>query len=82
MSPQDVGPSRAKKGFLDPHIVRTLAFWTTTACILVSAVACVLAIWEFTGTDVLWRTAATAAVIAAGTIVFSMMNGAFGEAGE
>jgi hypothetical protein len=33
----------------------------------VAVVACLLAIWEFTGTDILWRTVATCAVIGGGT---------------
>jgi hypothetical protein len=33
-----------------------------------------MAIWEFTGTDVLWRTVATCAVIAAGMMAFFVVN--------
>ena len=41
--------------------------------------AAILAIWEFTGTDVLWRTVATCAVIGAGTLIFAWINGLFGD---
>jgi hypothetical protein len=53
------------------------SFWITTACILVAVVACILAIWEFTGTDVLWRTVATCVVIGIGTVAFALTNSLF-----
>jgi hypothetical protein len=67
-------PRKSKKGFINPTGVRKIAFWTTSACILVAVVACLLAIWQFTGTDVLWRTVATCAVIAAGMMAFYVIN--------
>jgi hypothetical protein len=73
-----VEPSKpTRRGYLNPAVVVRLAFWTTTLCILVAVVASVLAIWEYTGTDVLWRTVATCAVIGAGTLTFSWINGLF-----
>jgi hypothetical protein len=65
------------QGYLNHATVVRFAFWTTTACILVAVVTSVLAIWEFTGTDTLWRTVATCAVIGAGTLTFSVINGLF-----
>jgi hypothetical protein len=62
-------------------MVRTVSFWTTAICIIVAVMASLLAIWQFTGTDVLWRTVATCAVIGAGTVAFSLLNGLFGERG-
>lgn len=75
MSAESGRPKR--HGYLNHALVVRLAFWTTTACILVAVVAAVLAIWEFTGTDALWRTVATCAVIGAGTLTFSWINGRF-----
>ena len=63
-------------------MVRALSFWMTTMCVLVAVVASLLAIWEFTGTDVLWRTVATCAVIGGGTMAFSLVNGLFGGGDE
>lgn len=60
-------------------MVRTISFWTTSACILVAVVASLLAIWNFTGTDILWRTVATCAVIGAGTVAFYWVNVLFGK---
>lgn len=72
------GPS-TRRGFLNPQMVRRLSFWTTSGCLLVAVVACLLAIWEFTGTDLLWRTVATCAVIGGGTVAFSWINALFGD---
>lgn len=47
-------------------------------CVLVAVVASILAIWNFSGTDVLWRTVASCAVIGSGTMAFSLVNGLFG----
>ena len=63
-----------KRGFVKPTAVRKIAFWTTSICILVAVIACLLAIWKFTGTDVLWRTVATCAVIAFGMMAFYVIN--------
>jgi hypothetical protein len=66
-----------RRGYLNRALVVSFSFWMTTVCILVAVVASVLAIWEFTGTDALWRTVATCAVIGAGTLAFSWINGLF-----
>ena len=71
--------SRTKRGFLNPHVVHALAFWIITLCIVVAVVAAILAIWEFTKTDVLWRTVATCVVIGTGTLLFAWVNGLFGD---
>jgi hypothetical protein len=62
------------RGYLNPTLVRSIAFWITSACILIAVVASLLAIWQFTGTDVLWRTVATCIVVAGGTIAFAFLN--------
>ena len=73
-----VEPGKSKRqGYLNRAVVVSFAFWTTTVCIFVAVVASVLAIWQFTGTDALWRTVATCAVIGAGTLTFSWINGLF-----
>ena len=68
-----------KRGYLDPQIVRGFSFWTTSVCIVVAVAASLLAIWEFTGTDILWRTVATCAVIGGGTVAVSWINTLFGS---
>gem|GEM_PF-420865 len=71
-----------KRGFLNPRIVTKISFWTTSACILVAMVACLLAIWNFAGTDVLWRTVATCAVVGGGMIAFYVINSIFDRPSE
>ena len=65
------------RGFLNPARVVVLSFWITAACILVAVVASILAIWQFTGTDALWRTVATCVVVGVGTLAFSWVNSLF-----
>ena len=73
-------PQRKKRrGFLDPEFVRSASFWITSACILVAVLAALLAIWQFAGTDILWRTVATCAVIGIGTVAFYWVNVLFGK---
>jgi hypothetical protein len=43
----------------------------------VAVVASLLAIWNFAGTDVLWRTVATCAVVGAGMVAFYVINTIF-----
>jgi uncharacterized membrane protein YwaF len=77
----ELGVMARSRGFLNPKRVTLFSFWTTAICILVAVVASILAIWEFTGTDALWRTVATCVVIGVGTLAFSWVNTMFGEAG-
>jgi hypothetical protein len=71
-----------KRGYLNPKRVVAIAFWTVTSCLLVAVVASLLAIWQFTGTDVLWRTVATCVVVGAGTMAFAWVNVMFGLESE
>jgi hypothetical protein len=80
MSDSQQGPSR--RGYLNSSLVRSISFWITSACILVAVLASLLAIWNFAGTDILWRTVATCAVIGGGTVAFYWMNVLFGGASE
>jgi membrane protein YdbS with pleckstrin-like domain len=65
------------RGYLNPSLVRSVAFWITSTCILIAVLASLLAIWRFTGTDVLWRTVATCIVVAGGTVAFAFVNSLF-----
>lgn len=76
---QNTERHQRRHGFLNAQMVRALAFWTTSVCMLVAVLACLLAIWQFTGTDVLWRTVATCAVVGGGTIAFFWINTLFGD---
>ena len=62
------------RGFLNPRVVRGITFVITLVCIVVAVVAALLAIWEFSGTDTMWRTVASCAVIGGGAVLLSMLN--------
>ena len=77
------GQRRLKtRGFLNPRRVTSFSFWITTICLFIAVGASILAIWEFTGTDALWRTVATCIVVGTGTLAFSWINSLFGVRGE
>ena len=80
---QPLGEAKGRRGlkthgFLNPRRVTSFSFWITTICIFIAVGASILAIWEFTGTDALWRTVATCTVIGVGTLAFSWINSLFG----
>jgi hypothetical protein len=70
------------RGFLNPRRVMSFSFWITAICLFIAVGASILAIWEFTGTDALWRTVATCIVVGAGTLAFSLINSLFGVRDE
>ena len=69
---------RSKKGFLNPKAVRSFTFFTITACVILSVIVSILAIWDFAKTDAFWRMIATFAVIASGSAIFAFINNIFG----
>ena len=73
---------QSRRGFLNPSLVRSISFWITSVCILVAVLASLLAIWKFAGTDILWRTVATCAVIGSGTVAFYWVNVLFGNTSD
>jgi hypothetical protein len=79
---EDSQQARKKRGYLDPRRVKSFSFWTTSACILVAVLASLLAIWNFAGTDILWRTVATCLVIGSGTVAFYWINVLFGKTSD
>lgn len=76
-------PARAvrkpSRGFFPPKVVRAIAFYTISLCIVASVVVCILAIWDFAKEDSLWRLIASFLVVAIGTALFAWVNGVFGE---
>lgn len=72
-------PKKAKRGFLSPDKVRASSFFTITICVVISVLSCILAIWDFTKDDTLWRTVATCVVIGGGMMAFGLINVFYGE---
>lgn len=73
------GPAKAGKGYLNPKLVRACTFYTISTCIGLSTITSILAIWEFTRQDTLWRTISTFAVITLGSAIFAVVNAWFGS---
>jgi hypothetical protein len=48
-------------------------------CIAISVIASILAIWDFTKTDALWRTVATCIVVSGGMVAFGVVNSLYGS---
>jgi hypothetical protein len=72
-------PATGRRGYLDHQRVVAVAFWVVSLSIGMAVLSAILAIWQFTGTDALWRTVATCAVIAGGVLAFTWLNTLLGE---
>ena len=68
-----------RKGFLNPRTIKLFSFMIITVCIVGSVFVSILAIWDFTKSDVWYRSLATLAVIAIGTAIFAVVNEKFGD---
>lgn len=66
------------KGFLNPKIVKTVAFILISFCLIGCIVLCVMAIWNLADRDTLWRMIATLGIIGLGTAIYAKVNGMFG----
>lgn len=73
---------RLARGYFNPAVVKAAAFFTIALCILAGVIVCILAIWDFTRTDTLWRFGSSFLVVAAGTLLFAFVNGIFGDRRE
>lgn len=62
------------KGVLNPKLVRNIAFAIITLSLVVCTVLCILAIWEFTKSDAVWRAIATFIVVSVATAIFTFVN--------
>lgn len=67
------------KGFFPPKVVKAVSFYIISLCIVASVLVSILAIWDFTKKDSLYRLIASFIVVAAGTALFAVVNGVFGE---
>lgn len=62
------------KGVINPALVRGIAFVVITLSLVVCTVLCILAIWQFTESDAVWRAIATFIVVSVATGVFTFVN--------
>ena len=70
--------TRRPKGLINPTKIKTVSFVVVTSCMIISVISCILAIWDFTKQDTLWRTVATSIVIAGGMMTFGIINTLYG----
>lgn len=73
---------KKERGFFPPKAVRAVSFYIISLCIVASVLVSILAIWDFTKKDSLWRLIASFLVVAAGTALFAFVNGIYGEERE
>lgn len=76
---ENIPTTPGRSGYLNSRVVKGFSFWTITVCIVISVMTSIMAIWDYAGTDVLWRTVATCVVVGVGTGVFAFVNKAFGN---
>jgi len=66
--------SKEIKGVVSPSLVRTISFTIITLSLVACTVLCILAIWQFTESDAVWRAIATFIVVSVATGIFTFVN--------
>ncbi|BDW93332.1 hypothetical protein MACH07_21640 [Flagellimonas marinaquae] len=74
MTQKDNGSKKNRKGIVNPKLVRMISFIVISLSLVACTVLCILAIWEFTKTDAVWRAVATFGVISLATAMFAFVN--------
>ena len=67
-------PKKEIKGVIHPKLVRVISFTVITASLVACTVLCILAIWEFSKSDAVWRAIATFIVVSVATGIFTFVN--------
>ena len=73
-SEQIVKIKHETRGVVNPTLVRWIAFGVITVSLVVCTVLCILAIWQFTQSDAVWRAIATFCVVSVATGIFTFVN--------
>jgi uncharacterized membrane protein YqjE len=69
-----IKPRREIRGVVEPKLVRNISFTVITISLVACTVLCILAIWEFTKSDAVWRAVATFIVVSVATGIFTFVN--------
>jgi uncharacterized membrane protein YqjE len=69
-----VRPKKDIRGIVSPKYVRIISFIIITFSLVICTVLCILAIWEFTKSDAVWRAIATFIVVSIATAIFTVVN--------
>ena len=67
-------PPRELKGVIEPRLVRNISFAVITFSLVVCTVLCILAIWQFTQSDAVYRAIGTFLVVIVATGIFTFVN--------
>jgi uncharacterized membrane protein YqjE len=62
------------RGVVNPELVRIISFVVITISLVASTLLCILAIWDFTKSDAIWRAIATFIVVIISTAIFTVVN--------
>lgn len=73
-----VKPKRELRGVVEPKLVRIISFTVITISLVACTVLCILAIWQFTESDAVWRAVATFIVVSVATGIFTFVNETLG----
>ena len=75
-TPKDSGLKevRVNKGVINPRLLRNIAFGVITFSLVVCTVLCILAIWQFTQSDAVWRAIATFVVVSVAIGILTFVN--------
>jgi len=65
---------REMKGVVEPKLVRVISFIIITLSLVACTVLCILAIWQFTESDAVFRAIATFIVVSVATGIFTFVN--------
>ena len=78
MDPQNIEVKKKAKreitGVVEPKLVRIISFTIITLSLAACTVLCILAIWQFTESDAVWRAVATFIVVSVATGIFTFVN--------
>lgn len=62
------------RGVVNPRLVRMISFVIITVSLVAATILCILAIWDFTKQDAIWRAIATFIVVIISTAIFTVVN--------
>ena len=67
-------PKREITGVVEPKLVRIISFIIITLSLAACTVLCILAIWQFTQSDAVYRAIGTFIVVSVATGIFTFVN--------
>jgi uncharacterized membrane protein YqjE len=73
-SQPNIKPRREIRGIIEPKLVRIISFTVITLSLVACTVLCILAIWQFTESDAVFRAIATFIVVSVATGIFTFVN--------